>query len=298
MMRAEIFDIQHFSVQDGPGIRTSVFMKGCPLACRWCHNPESQPRKPVLLYYGDKCSRCGMCLQVCENRVHEFGTGHILHRENCTVCGGCTAVCAENALRIAGRQMPVEELLREVGRDQMFYRESGGGVTFTGGEPLVQFPVLLTLLKRCKEEQIHTAVETSAYGASSQFREAAGAADLMICDIKAMDPVLHRELTGVDNALILKNIKALDQLRPGGYWIRIPLIPGCNDSRGELSQMAGYLRELHPQRIEILPYHDSGAAKYEAMGIEYPCSGTKVPKDRWKMGIKDIFREAGVDIII
>lgn len=282
-MGVKLFDIQHFCVQDGPGIRTSVFMKGCPLRCLWCHNPESQAHAPVLLYREGKCTLCERCRAACPTGVHQIHTGvhaqpvHVLRRELCTLCGACAAACPEGALELAGREEAIPDIIDEIARDMMFYRSSGGGVTFTGGEPLAQAAVLCELLDGCAARGIHTAVETCCFAPAEVFRRVSEKSDLMICDIKAVTPALHRRLTGADNTGILENIRWLIRESTVPCWIRIPVIPGCNDSDEEFALAGSLLSGGHMLRVELIPYHDTGRSKYSSMGVDCLCGSTLPP---------------------
>ncbi|MGM9520931.1 MAG: glycyl-radical enzyme activating protein [Oscillospiraceae bacterium] len=282
-MDVKIFDIQHFCVQDGPGIRTSVFFKGCPLRCLWCHNPESQTATPELLYYANKCVMCRRCAGVCPNGAIAFTEDERRMLQNlCTRCGACADACPEGALELAGSDAGTEDILSEVARDEMFYRTSGGGVTFTGGEPLSQPEALINLLDGCAARGLHTAVETSCFTDGGTFRAVVERASLMICDIKAMSPTLHRRLTGVTNEGILENIRWLIRESGRPSWIRLPIIPGFNDRDEELEAAGRFLAGGTMQRVELLPYHDTGRSKYIAMGKEYSCADTTAP-DKEKM---------------
>lgn len=292
----QVFDIQHFSVQDGPGIRVSVFLKGCPLNCGWCHNPESKSRKPVLLYYADKCAGCGACASVCPNGVHrlEAVKGHILLRDRCTVCGKCTSVCPEKALETAGRNMKTEEILKEIVRDRPFLE--GGGVTLSGGEPLIQPEEAAQLLRLCKGEGISTAIETAGCVPFAAFEKVLPFTDLILYDVKAVSLKLHRKGTGTDNRLILENLDRCLKEFTGCIWVRIPVIPGFNADAGEMEEIGRYLapRSARIERVELLPYHDVGESKYHALSIPYPFADTPVPGPDEMKSYRDILRKCGV----
>jgi pyruvate formate lyase activating enzyme len=294
-----VFDIQRFSIQDGPGIRTSVFMKGCPLRCRWCHNPESTDRSIQLMYYPHKCTGCGMCKTVCGRGAHIFGgKGHVLDRGRCIVCGKCADVCAEAALETAGYDIGEEELVKIIARDIDFYAETGGGATFTGGEPMMQPETLYRAALLWGGAGIGVAVETASLTPWENFEKINDHVGLFICDLKAVDGETHRRGTGVDNKLILDNLKKMLDRRADTMWIRIPLVAGFNDNEREFGRIAGFLAGYGIARVELLPYHDVGVSKYGALGMDYPLEndGT-VEKERIE-SLKALLKEAGIKNVV
>jgi pyruvate formate lyase activating enzyme len=254
MAKGVIFDIKEMSVNDGPGVRTAIFLKGCPLRCNWCHNPEGFLLSPQLKEAGPPCTLCGKCLRGC---------GH----EDCRPYGRCLHVCPLGRLSVCGREVDSAELAAWVKRQAQFLSSSGGGVTLSGGEPLMQPEFLLALMEELKP--LHVAVETSAYAEESVFREMVERADLVMADIKHMEDEVHRRYTGVGNVRILSNLSYLmESGRP--FIIRVPLIPGVNDGTENLEQTAAFLQgagNLH--RVELLPYNTLAGAKYRAVGLEY-----------------------------
>ena len=257
MNKAIIFDIQRNSFVDGPGIRTTVFFKGCNLKCAWCHNPESQSAKPQMMFYKDKCTGCGKCKSVCP-----------YHLEQCELCGKCTFYCPVDARMVCGKEHTVDEVLKEVLKDKAFYETSGGGVTFSGGECMMQIEPLTEMLKMCKENGIHTAVDTAGHIPFESFEKILPYTDLFLYDIKIFDSQKHKQYVGVSNELILENLKKLFE-RKAKLWIRIPIIPDVNDSIEEIQKIKDFLKTIGTaEKIELLPYHAMGENKYRAIGKE------------------------------
>ncbi len=269
MTTGTVFDIQHFCVDDGPGIRTTVFLKGCPLRCAWCHNPEGLEAKPQMFFHPDKCVLCGRCADACERDGHTFTEdGHILMRKNCISCGECAAVCPAEALRITGKEMTVCEVLADVLSDNPFYETSGGGMTLSGGEPLAQGKFACELLKAAKEAGLNTCVETSGFCPESVMEEAARYTDLFLLDVKETDEVRHKQFTGVNRDKILRNAHLLAGLQKP-IILRCPVIPGCNDREDHFRQIAALAAELGTVReIHLEPYHPFGIDKYKNLSIE------------------------------
>ncbi len=262
-MNGTIFNIQKFSLHDGDGIRTTVFLKGCPLRCLWCHNPESHSTRPQLMYYTSKCTSCGRCIGLCEGRKD----GVIPNRDCCLACGKCTDICLNSANEICGKTMSVEEVLADVRKDKVFYESSGGGMTVSGGEPAAQPEFTLALIRAAKAEGITAAMETSGYGTAEFFREAADLGTMFLFDLKAMDAEKHKELTGVDNAKIIENLRMLLDMG-ADVTIRMPMVPHVNDSDSDIAALAAFLKD-HEGRYrlaEIMPYHSMGISKTEALG--------------------------------
>jgi len=272
-----VFDIQKFSIHDGPGIRTTVFLKGCPLRCVWCHNPESKEMGIELSFLPEKCIGCGYCFRVCPNGCHVMqGNRHVLLRDRCEACGKCTEECYSQALELVGREMSVEEVVAEVLKDKPFYDTSGGGMTLSGGEPLAQFSFTESLLKRAKDEGLHTCIETSGQGKTEHLRALIPLVDIFLYDYKATDLEVHREFVGTDNRLILENLKMLDD-EEVEIFLRCPMIPGINADEKHLQGIAD-VANRYPgiKQIDILPYHPLGISKSEKIGKEYPHGGDLV----------------------
>lgn len=254
-MEGVVFDIKEFAVFDGPGIRTTVFMKGCPLRCQWCHNPEGLRPEPQLTVSRAACTGCGECLKHCPTPGH------------CTACGRCVPFCRLGLRRIAGRRMTAEALAEKLLRGRALLEESGGGFTFSGGEPLMQWPFVREVIALL--DGVHCAVETSAYAPDAVFREVMDTLDLVMMDVKLTDPEKHRRFTGVDNAPILRH---LDMLCAGStpFIVRMPLIPGVNDETAHFEAVAARVAGAKAlQRVEMLPYHKTAGAKYGMVGLEY-----------------------------
>jgi pyruvate formate lyase activating enzyme len=261
-----VFDIQTYAIHDGPGIRTLVFLKGCPLRCLWCQNPESQSPLPEVLFYSDKCTGCGKCVEVCPEGAIEIVEGRSrIKRDICKGTGKCAEVCPNEARTLAGREVTAEEVLREVEKDKIFYKRSGGGVTLSGGEPLAQPEFATDVLRLCKEAGIHTCIETTGYAKWDTLKQVLEYTDLVLYDLKHMDPVEHVKCTGVSNKLILDNTVRLHLEFPAiPVTARIPVIPGYNDSVENIEATAQFVaHELGPSTpVNILAYHKLGESKY------------------------------------
>ena len=255
-MKATIFDIQRNSFVDGPGIRTTVFFKGCNLRCKWCHNPESQSCEKQMMFYRDKCNGCGKCLEVCSN-----------HLKRCDFCGKCELFCASDARRICGKEYTVDEVFSEISKDKSFYNASGGGVTFSGGECMLNIDFLLEILKKCKETGIHTAVDTAGNLPWEYFEKIIPYTDMFLYDVKCVSENLHIEGTGVSRKRISENLSALSTAFGGSIYIRIPIIGDYNDTEEEIEKIREYLQTIKYEKIELLPYHNIGNNKYSALGM-------------------------------
>ena len=294
-----IFDIQRFSINDGPGIRTTVFFKGCPLTCLWCDNPESQKSQPQLLYFDLLCVKCYRCVAACPTGATTMAAdGSIaIDRELCEACGTCVQECTSEARAISGKLMTVDEVLDIVKKDSLFYRNSGGGVTASGGEPTSQPVFLEEFFKRCQEGGLHTTLDTCGYVRWEVLERVLEHVDLVLLDIKHMDPATHIALTGVDNKLILENAKKIvEKGKP--VILRLPLIPGCNDSEENIKAVAEFAVQIGARRLDVVPYHELGTKKYERLGLEYKLSGVKPYKEEQVAAIKQKFESYGLDVSI
>ncbi len=278
MITGTVFDIRKYSIHDGPGIRTTVFFKGCPLECRWCHNPEGRSHQPELIFRPARCILCDDCLQVCpHDAVSRVGDVILVDRARCQVSGECAVVCNAEALQVVGRVMTVQQVVAELEHDTIFYEQSGGGVTFGGGEPLAQPRFLRELLVACRSRSLHTAVDTTGFTPWKVLDEIRQNVDLFLYDLKLFDETRHRKWTGVSNATILTNLRKLSEL---GHKIiiRIPIIPGINDDEENLRQTGSFLSSLpNVPPVELLPYHNIAEGKYAGMGMNYELTGIHAP---------------------
>ena len=295
-----VYNIQGYSIHDGPGIRTTVFMKGCPLNCKWCANPESINDFPEILYNKEKCVKCYRCVEICPHGAVTFpGKGEFISidREICKDCleHTCVKECYQGALEIAGSYMTTEELLKEVGKDLIFYRNSGGGVTLSGGDPTAQPEFALQIFKGCKKKGIHTALDTCGYVPWEILKDILEYTDLLLYDIKHMDPDIHTDMTGVSNELILQNLEAVFSAAKVPTNIRVPVIPGYNNSKENIKATARFVKELGANKVNILPYHRLGMGKYARLGRKYPLEENIQPPGNTEMEeIKNIIETYGL----
>lgn len=325
MQSGMVFDIKKYSINDGPGIRTTVFLSGCPLSCWWCHNPESQSLRPVLMYRANRCLGCGACADVCPEEAisvteefldAELTESHGEPKKNsaqlrplrvqnvftdllkCTKCQTCIATCYSGAREFSGREMTVSQVMSQVTREIPFYDESGGGVTFSGGEPLMQPGFLSALLKACRKQEIHTVVDTSGFANWNVFEQIRQDVDLFLYDLKHMDSVRHKEVTGVPNEPIVENLRRLSAVGAKCV-VRIPLIPGINDNEQNLVESAKFLASLPKlEGVELMGYHDIAQAKYEALGMEYKLVGLKGPGEEEMRNAAEVISSCGLHVTL
>jgi len=295
MMEGLVFNIQGFSLHDGPGIRTTVFLKGCPLNCKWCSNPESIRPVPEIMSYSLRCVGCGRCVEICPEHAITIAHGKsVIDWEKCDRCLKCATVCLTGGITLVGKRMSVEEIVAEVEKDALFYVNSGGGVTFSGGEPLKQFEFTEQLCKECRSRGIHTALDTSGFCEWEKLERVLEHVDLVLYDVKHLDPVKHREWTGVDNKVIVENaVRVAGKVRT---WLRVPLIPSFNDSQGDVKKIVELGKSIGAEKVSLLPYHRLSVTKYAGLGKGYLLGRlTEIPEDRIR-NLKKSSESAGIEI--
>lgn len=293
-----VFNIQKFSVNDGPGIRTTVFMKGCPLDCVWCSNPESKSFKPELMVRDINCKRCGACVEACPQGAISITqeTGRVIHRDQCDQCLVCVDSCLYGALVRCGTNMTVKEVLDEVLQDRVFYKNSGGGITVSGGEPLSQSAFVGALLAACKDEGLHTALDTSGHAPWRNMEPVLAFVDLVLFDVKHLDSNEHRKATGVRNKTILENLKKAAKLKE--VWLRVPLIPGYNDSEEHVKKIAVLGKEVGARKISLLPYHEGGRSKSTQLGIPYGFPERETPGETEVSHLKEMIEAMRLGVTV
>jgi pyruvate formate lyase activating enzyme len=294
-----VFNVQKFSLHDGPGIRTTVFLKGCPLCCAWCHNPESQLARTEIVVLENRCAACGECRRACPFGQAVPGRGSMpTDAAECIVCGQCAEACPTGARQLIGQRRTITEMMEAVLQDRVFYEDSGGGVTFSGGEPLAQPGFLKSMLEACRAEGLRTAVDTCGFACTDVLLEVAGLADLVLYDLKLMDEARHRQYTGVSNGPILANLRALAQAH-GNIWLRVPVIPGVNDREEDWKAAAGFAAGLHCIRqINLLPHHNLGLFKSRRMSHCHSLERVEPPTPERMERAAGIFRQHGLDVKI
>jgi len=296
-VRGFVSRIRRNAVHDGPGIRTIVFLQGCPLRCLWCAAPETQALRSEVLLYPERCLACGQCRDVCRaGAIGPDQPGAAWDRSRCAVCGACAAVCPAEARILSGAEMTVAEVVAEASRDRVFYRHSGGGVTVSGGEPLLQPAFTAALLRTCKEATLHTAMETSGYAAWEVLAPLLSPLDLLLYDIKAMDPSRHQQLTGVSNALILSNLE--NAARRVKTIVRVPVISGLNDDLENCRELARFLKQSAVQSVDLLPYHRLGEATYGRLDREYALTGGPLVSEDRLADLVSELRKHGLSVCV
>ena len=291
-----ITNIQKFSVHDGDGIRTSVFFKGCPLRCQWCHNPETRRYEREMQYDPEKCTGCGACAKICPSQAITMKDGRpVLDRKACTLCGKCENFCPAGIREVVGREYTVKELVKELMKDQIFYEDSGGGVTFSGGEVMtMDMEYLLAAAKELKKQDVTLTIDTCGHVPYEKFQAILPYVDTFLYDIKVMDSQRHKQYMGVDNKLILENLVRL--ARDGArIYIRIPVIKEVNGNEKNMKETIAFLKEhdIHPPQINLLPYHDTGSGKYPKLDMEYKGTDLHAPEREEMEGFVRLFVDAG-----
>ena len=300
-MEGVIYKIERLAVYDGPGIRTVIFMKGCPLACVWCSSPESRKQTPEIGFWREKCVSCDACVDICpSNAIEKGGDGNIIHHfDVCTNSGNCASTCLYEARKMIGEKVTVDQVAAELEKDAVFYHRSEGGVTLSGGDPVCQPVFSARILEKAVQMGFHTAVETSAYGDWSAFAGMLNHLDLVYVDVKHMDAAVHKTLTGKNNQLILKNIQLLDEQYPNLELIlRIPVIPGKNDSKDNIRKTGQFAKNLKTlKRIELLPYHRYGVSTYSVIGKKYALKDLDPPSLDQVEGLKAVLVSQGIPTV-
>ncbi len=300
-----VFNIQRFSVHDGPGIRTTVFLKGCSLHCFWCHNPEGISPKQEIQFYPERCIGCGACLEACEHGAHIMEDGvHVYVRDKCVLCGKCTDSCFSGALEMTGDEVTVDDVMQEVLADRTFYQNSGGGMTLSGGEPLLQKAFSKALLERAKAEGVHTAIETCGNYRWSDLEELLPFIDMVMMDLKHMDPEIHRKAVGASNERILVIAEQL-MYTDKPVWFRTPVIPTVNDTPEAIGAIAAFVRRLTdireaqgngapPPMLELLRFHRLAGDKYRSLGLDYKAATLEAPSLAYMDELRDLARSHGI----
>ena len=293
-----IASIKRYMIHDGPGIRTVIFMKGCPLRCLWCSSPQTWHVKPSVIFVKSRCIECGECVKQCPDSAIQDSDGvKLIDHGACSSCGACIEVCPTEALKFDGLPMTVSDVMTIIEKDRAFYERSGGGVTFSGGEPAYQWEFLHDLLKSCKDAAIHTALETTGHMEWAIFEHLLPFVDLLLFDVKHTDAELHKKLTGKRNDTICKNLKRIADLKSPPVEIHFPLIPGYNDSQRNIDSLLRTMKSLGLRRIDLLPFHQLGSHEYEELGIDYAMKNTSVPTDEDIGRIKKYISSRGFELI-
>jgi pyruvate formate lyase activating enzyme len=287
-----VFRIERFAIHDGPGIRTTVFLKGCPMRCAWCHSPESQAPGPEFMPLADRCIACDTCVAVCPERA--AAPGALRNADLCRLCRTCVSACPTGARWIAGEELSVAAVMEVIERDRLFYDESGGGVTFSGGEPLMQPAFVRALVDECRARRIHVSVDTSGFGSPVDLEQIRP--DLFLFDVKAVDEARHQEITGVSNRVILENLGRVARRMEADVLVRFPLVPGVTDGDDNVTGIGRLVSSLGIDRIDLLPYHRAGIAKYERLGRPYTLSAIEPPTGEQVARVVEMLSECGLTV--
>jgi pyruvate formate lyase activating enzyme len=296
MLTGLVFNLQRYSIHDGPGIRTTVFFKGCPLSCAWCHNPEGMSPRPELVLADHRCAGCGECRRACPFGASLTGEGALpTQHDRCEVCGACVDACPTGARQSVGRTVSVPEVVREVLKDRVFYESSGGGVTFSGGEPLRQPHFLCASLEACRAHGLHTALDTTGFGCTEHLLAAAALSDLVLYDLKTFDDTRHRTLTGVSNRGIRDNLRALDGVHRN-VWIRLPVVPGFNDNLEDFRRLGESIASLRSvTQVNLLPFHRTAAHKWARLGLAYSLDNVQAPSVEFLAQAAELLTRIGLN---
>ncbi|GAA0748241.1 trans-4-hydroxy-L-proline dehydratase activase [Clostridium oceanicum] len=298
MKKGTIINIQKYSVHDGPGIRTTVFFKGCPLNCWWCHNPETQNKRHQIMFFKERCKGCGICIKRCpENAIKIIDGYPIIDNNKCTLCSKCADFCPNDAREYVGKDLTSKEVMDEVMKDEMFYEDSGGGVTFSGGEPMLHVDFIDEILDECREKEVHTTLDTSGYASWESFDKIRDRIDLFLYDLKVMDKEKHKKYIGVDNTLILSNLKKLSK-HGHNIFLRMPIVVGVNDDDKNIDDSIEFISKLNVLQVNLLPYHKMGMEKYKRLDMEYKLTGDEKPSDEYMNKLKEKFERAGIKVKI
>lgn len=290
-MESLVLNIQKYSIHDGEGIRTTIFFKGCPMNCKWCHNPESQSYSAEIMHNNEKCKKCGSCIINCKQKAISCENGLVVTNNNCTACGECTDICLNNAREKVGKRYTIDELMKEIEKDKMFYEQSNGGVTLSGGEIMTQnIEYIETLLKRCKRMGYRVNIDTCGHANFENFKIIIPYVDTFLYDIKHLDNEIHKELTGQGNELVLENLKKLSEAG-AKLNIRMPLVEGINSDDLHIKKVIEFLKKIKIWQINLLPYHNTGKSKYEKLGLIYEGDSYDAPSNERIEEIKVMFEK-------
>ncbi|MFX1380625.1 MAG: glycyl-radical enzyme activating protein [Promethearchaeota archaeon] len=293
-----IFNIQRYSIHDGPGIRTTIFLKGCHLRCKWCSNPESINPFPELFLRKDRCDQCKQCIEVCSPKAIFFENEKIqINRSKCDMCMKCIEICPLEVINCSGKKVSIDYIISEVMQDELFYNNSGGGVTLSGGEPLYQFEFTLNLLKQFKKNALHTTLDTTGYAKDKDFEKILPYIDLILFDIKHLDSEIHKKETGIPNEIILDNFERCLKHNKK-IWVRVPVIPNFNDSIQYMKKLAKFLSNKPIEKISLLNYHEWGKHKYKYLDRVYPLENTDFISEDTILKFKDIFETYGLKVTL